>query len=126
MPEQPADENQEALILSKVIRHVAENLSKGDASATEGQEDAYIELLSELATGFEETGGIEFTADQAQPLANTFALLETAIKALSQEAHQGGHHNAAAKLEWAALVVNGFTASLQECHLKEQGGSLAI
>jgi len=123
MPEQPTDENQESLILSKIIRHVAENLSNHDTSR---QEEAYTELLSELATGFEETGGIEFSADQAQPLANTFSLLEAAIKTLSQEAYHGGHHNAAAKLEWAALVVNGFTASLQECHLKEQGGSLAI
>jgi len=123
MAEEQNSANQEGIVLGKVIRHVAENLS---SHAVTEEESALIELLNDLATGFEETGGIEFSADQAQNLANTFSILEAAIKALSLEAHQGGHHNAAAKLEWSALTINGFTSSLQECHLAERSGTLSV
>jgi len=124
MSEHPI-ENQEGVILGKIIRHVAEGF-EDDANAHAPDIGAFTELLSELAIGFEETGGIEFSEDQAHGLANAFSVLETAIKSLSEEAREGGHHNAAAKLEWAARLINGYTATLQECHLAQTGGSLSV
>lgn len=124
MNEQPA-ENQEGIVLAKIIRHVAEGFNE-TATPHSSDIDAFAELLSELALGFEETGGIEFSEDQALSLANAFSVLEAAIKSLSEEAREGAHHNAAAKLEWAARLVNGFTATLQECHLSQAGGSLSV
>ena len=123
MTDEQENKNQEGMVLGKVIRHVAESL---EAEIDSSDEEVFIALLNDLARGFEETAGIEFSADQAQGLANAFSILEAAVKALSLEANQGGHHNAAAKLEWAALTINGFTSALQECHLAERGGTLTV
>lgn len=122
------EENLEGLIFAKIIRHIAEQMTS--APPPEGSSDDDLQntagLFLELADAFEAVGGFEFAAEQALPLSHAFVLIEQGMRALSAQAREGGHDNAAAKMEWAAGRARLMTAKLEERHLAGAGGIVAF
>jgi len=119
-------ENQEGLIYSKIIRHIAEQLAETELAA--GAEDLTqtVELFQEISEAFENAGGFEHQPEQALPLSHAFAMLSASMQALSQQAADLGHDNAAAKMQWASQQAKTMTATLEERHLNNAGGVVAL
>jgi hypothetical protein len=120
------DENQEGLIFSKIIRHIAEQLSDLNEDQPPEEVEQIKALFSELADSFEHSSGFEYMAEQALPLSQAFAMLSAGMQALSNQASTLGHSDAAAKMQWAAATSKNITAQLEENHLNSAGGIIAL
>lgn len=119
-------EKAEARVFATIVRYLAERLGDVDPDADPGDLVHTADLFEELADAFEDTGGFEFAHDQALPLSHAFAMLEGGMRILAEQAHQSGHGNAAAKMEWAALKARAMTAKLEESHLHGVAGIIAF
>lgn len=119
-------DNAEALVFAKIVRYLSERLGDVEPDADPGDLNHMGELFDEIAEAFEETGGFEFSSDQALPLSHAFAMLEGGMRILADQAHDLGQSNAAAKMEWAALKARGMTARLETHHLSGAGGIVAF
>ena len=119
-------ENAEALIFAKIVRYMAEQLAQIDPEAKPEDLGVMGDLFNEIADAFETTRGFEFTSEQALPLSHAFAMLEGGIRLLGEQAAEGGHTNAAAKMEWAAIKAKAMTADLETSHLEGAGGIIAF
>jgi len=119
-------ENAESLIFAKIVRYMAEQLAKIDPEAMPEDIAIMSELFGEIASAFESTNGFEYSHEQALPLSHAFAMLEGGIRLLGEQASEGGHTNAAAKMQWAALKAKTMTADLETSHLEGAGGIIAF
>lgn len=119
-------ENAEPRIFAKIIRYMADQLSEIDPDAVPEDLGVMGELFVEIADAFEATGGFEFTHEQALPLSHAFSMLEGGIRLLAEQASEGGHTNAAAKMEWAAIKAKAMTADLETSHLEGAGGIIVF
>ena len=119
-------ENAEAVIFAKIVRYMAEQLTQIDTDATPEDITVMSELFIEIADAFEATKGFEYSHEQALPLSHAFAMLEGGIRLLGEQASEGGHTNAAAKMEWAAIKAKSMTADLEISHLEGASGIIAF
>lgn len=119
-------ENAEALVFAKIVRYMADQLSEVDPEAMPDELRAMSDLYGEIADAFEATSGFEFSQEQALPLSHAFAMLEGGIRLLAEQANEGGHSNAAAKMEWAAIKAKSMTAELETSHLEGTGGIITL
>ena len=119
-------ENAEPLVFAKIVRHIAERLNDDDNEAAPEDMAHAGALFMELADAFENTSGFEFTPDQALPLSHAFVTLEGGMRLLAEQAHEGGHANAAAKMEWAAMKARAMAGKLEAHHLEGAGGIVAF
>lgn len=119
-------ENAEQLIFAKIVRYMAEQLTEIDPKALPEDIVVMSELFVEIADAFEATGGFEYSHEQALPLSHAFAMLEGGIRLLGEQALEGGHTNAAAKMEWAAIKAKAMTADLETGHLEGASGIIAF
>lgn len=119
-------ENAEAVIFAKIVRYMAEQLTQIDPEAMPKDIIVMSELFIEVADAFEATGGFEYSVEQALPLSHAFAMLEGGIRLLGEQAAEGGHTNAAAKMEWAAIKAKSMTADLETSHLEGASGIIAF
>ena len=122
------DENLEGLVFSKIVRHIADQLMATQISeqVTEDDLQRTSGLFHEIADAFEQSGGFEFSAEQALPLSHAFVMIEQGMRALSAQATEAGHGNAGAKMEWAAGRAHLMTAKLEERHLAGAGGIISF
>lgn len=118
--------NAESLIFAKIVRYMAEQLANIDPEAMPEDIAIMSELFGEIASAFEATSGFEYSHEQALPLSHAFAMLEGGIRLLGEQASEGGHTNAAAKMQWAALKAKTMTADLETSHLEGAGGIIAF
>jgi len=129
-PPEGADEavgdNAEARVFATIVRYLAERLGDVEPDADASDLAHTSELFVEIADAFEQTGGFEFSSDQALPLSHAFAMLEGGMRILSEQADESGHTSAAAKMEWAALKARNMTAKLEVSHLSGSGGIVAF
>jgi hypothetical protein len=116
----------ESKIFAKIIRHIAARIDEVDMPHLPGDSDQAITLLNEIADSFERDGGFEYTADQALPLAQTFASLTSSMRALSYQATDLGSEDAAGKIKWAAAKAHQITADLEERHLGGASGIVTL
>ena len=123
--ETPA-EQAEAQVFATIVRYLAERLTDVEPDVDPGDLAATGELFIEISEAFEQTGGFEFTSDQALPLSHAMAMLEGGMRILAEQAEEQGHHNAAAKMEWAALKARNMTAKLETHHLSGSNGIIAF
>ena len=120
----PADA--EAKVYASIVRYLAERLTETEPDVDPGDLVQTGELFTELADAFEQTGGFEFSHDQALVLTHAFSMLEGGMRILSEQAHESGQTNAAAKMEWAALKTKNMTADLETHHLAGSGGFITL
>jgi len=118
--------NAESLIFAKIVRYMAEQLTKIDPDAMPEDIAIMSELFGEIASAFEATNGFEYSHEQALPLSHAFAMLEGGIRLLGEQASEGGHTNAATKMEWAAIKAKAMTADLEISHLEGVGGIISF
>lgn len=116
----------EAQVFATIVRYLAERLGEVEPDVDPGDLAHTGELFSEIADAFEQTGGFEFSSEQALPLSHAFAMLEGGIRILAEQADDTGHTNAAAKMEWAALKARNMTAKLERYHLEGASGIIAF
>jgi hypothetical protein len=116
----------EAQVFAAIVRYLAERLTDVEPDVDPGDLVATGELFVEIAEAFENTSGFEFSSDQALPLSHAFAMLEGGMRILAEQAHESGHTNAAAKMEWAALKARTMTATLETHHLEQSHGIIAF
>ncbi len=119
-------ENAEAVIFAKIVRYMADQLAEVDPEALPEDLGVMGDLYKEIAEAFEQSGGFEFTPDQALPLSHAFAMLEGGISILADQATGSGHDNAAAKMQWAAIKAKAMTAELETRHLEGAGGIISF
>jgi hypothetical protein len=119
-------ENQEGLIFSKIIRHIAQQLSDLNEDRPQEEVEEIKSLFTEFADSFEHSSGFEYLAEQALPLSQAFAMLSAGMQVLSNQALTLGHSDAAAKMQWAAATSKNITAQLEENHLNGAGGIIAL
>lgn len=119
-------ENAEPIIFAKIVRYMAEQLTQIDPKAMPEDISAMSELLIEIADAFEATSGFEYSHEQALPLSHAFSMLEGGIRLLGEQAAEGGHTNAAAKMEWAAIKAKSMTVDLETSHLEGASGIIAF
>ncbi|MEQ8195185.1 MAG: hypothetical protein RIB59_11930 [Rhodospirillales bacterium] len=119
-------ETVEAQIFAKIVRHIAERIDELNPEHMPGDGEQATMLLNEIADAVEQNGGFEFTAEQALPLAQTFASLTSSMRALSYQATDLGSEDAANKIKWAAATAHRITADLEERHLGGAGGIVTI
>lgn len=119
-------ENAEAQVFAAIVRYLAEQLGEVDPDAEPSDLVHTADLFSDIAEAFEATGGFEYPHEQALPLSHAFAMIEGGMRILSEQAHESGHTNAAAKMEWAAVKARAMTAKLEESHLGSVGGIIAF
>ena len=119
-------ENAEPIIFAKIVRYMAEQLTQIDPEAMPEDITVMSELFIEIADAFEATSGFEYSVEQALPLSHAFAMLEGGIRLLGEQAAEGGHTNAAAKMEWAAIKAKSMTADLETSHLEGASGIIAF
>ena len=119
-------ENAEAVIFAKIVRYMAEQLTQIDPEAMPEDITVMSELFIEIADAFEATSGFEYSHEQALPLSHAFSMLEGGIRLLGEQASEGGHTNAAAKMEWAAIKAKSMTADLETSHLEGASGIIAF
>lgn len=119
-------ENAEARVFATIVRYLAERLTDVEPDVDPGDLAATGELFIEISEAFENTSGFEFTSDQALPLSHAMAMLEGGMRILAEQAEEQGHHNAAAKMEWAALKARNMTAKLEAHHLSGSNGIIAF
>ena len=119
-------ENAEAIIFAKIVRYMAEQLTQIDPEAMPEDISVMSELFIEIADAFEATSGFEYSHEQALPLSHAFTMLEGGIRLLGEQAAEGGHTNAAAKMEWAAIKAKSMTADLETSHLEGASGIIAF
>lgn len=121
------DANQaEAQVFATIVRYLAERLGEVEPDVDPGDLAQTSELFTEIAEAFEQTGGFEFSSEQALPLSHAFAMLEGGMRILAEQADDTGHTNAAAKMEWAALKARNMTAKLERYHLEGASGIIAF
>jgi len=125
-PEGQDAEDAEAQVFAAIVRYLAERMGDVDPDAEPGDLVHTADLFNEIAEAFEATGGFEFSPDQALPLSHAFAMLDGGMRILSEQAHESGHTNAAAKMEWAAIKARAMTAKLETAHLGGAGGIIAF
>ena len=118
--------NLESQIFAKIVRHIVERIDELDMVHIPGDSEQAITLLNEIAEAFERDGGFEYTAEQALPLAQTFASLTSSMRSLSYQATDLGSEDAAGKIKWAAAKAHSITADLEERHLGGAGGTVTI
>ena len=118
--------NAESTMFAKIVRYMAEQLIKIDPEAMPEDITVMSELFIEIADAFEATGGFEYSVEQALPLSHAFSMLEGGIRLLGEQATEGGHTNAAAKMEWAAIKAKSMTADLETSHLEGASGIVAF
>lgn len=116
----------EAQVFATIVRYLAERLGDVEPDVEASDLAHTSELFTEIATAFEETGGFEFSSEQALPLSHAFAMLEGGMRILAEQADDTGHTNAAAKMEWAALMARNMTAKLERYHLEGASGIVAF
>jgi hypothetical protein len=116
----------EGFVFAKIIRGVADHLSKIDVDQKDHDVDQMLRVFSELADAFESTNGFEFDHEQALPLSYAFTMLEAGMRVLSEQATAGGHFNAAAKMEWAAIQAKGMIGELESRHRSDEGGIITF
>jgi hypothetical protein len=126
MMENAQAQKAEALVFATIVRYLAERLTDVEPDVDAGDLTATGDLYLEIAEAFENTNGFEFSSDQALALSHAFAMLEGGMKILAEQAHESGHTNAAAKMEWAALKARNMTAKLETHHLASSGGIIAF
>lgn len=119
-------ETVETQIFAKIIRHIASRIDEMEMTHLPGDTDQAFTLLNEIAEAFERDGGFEYTADQALPLAQTFASLTSSMRALSYQATDLGSEDAAGKIKWAAAKAHRITADLEERHLGGASGIVTL
>ncbi len=123
----PDSEKLETQIFSKILRHIAERIDEIDSGQTPPDDMAQIKkLLTDIADAFEKNGGFEYTAEQALPLAQTFATITANMRTLSYQATDLGSEDAAGKIKWAAAKAHRITADLEEHHLGGAGGIVTL
>lgn len=116
----------EARVFATIVRYLAERLGDVEPDVDASDLAHTGELFTEIATAFEETGGFEFSSEQALPLSHAFVMLEGGMRILAEQADDSGHTNAAAKMEWAALMARNMTAKLERYHLEGASGIIAF
>ena len=116
----------ESQIFAKIVRHIVERIDELDMVNIPGGAEQAVTLLNEIAEAFERDGGFEYTAEQALPLAQTFASLTSSMRSLSYQATDLGSEDAAGKIKWAAAKAHSITADLEECHLGGGGGKVTL
>jgi len=116
----------EAKIYASIVRYLSERLSDTEPDVDPGDLVQTGELFCELADAFDNNGGFEFAADQALVLAHAFSMLEGGMRILAEQAHESGHTNAAAKMEWAAIKSRAMIAKLETHHLEGASGIIAL
>jgi len=119
-------ENIEPQIFAKIVRHIVERIDELDMVHLPGSTEQATVLLTEIAEAFERDGGFEYTAEQALPLAQTFASLTSSMRSLSYQATDLGSEDAAGKIKWAAAKAHNITADLEERHLGGAGGTVTL
>ena len=122
----PQGHDEEAKVFATIIRYLAERLGDVDPDVDPGDLMHTSDLFTELADAFENAGGFEFDREQALPLSHAFAMLEGGMRILSEQAHEQGHTNAAAKMEWAAIKARAMMGLLETHHLEGAGGIIAF
>jgi len=118
--------NAEAQVFATIVRYLAERLTDVEPGVDPGDLAATGELFIEIAEAFENTNGFEFSSEQALPLSHAFAMLDGGMRILAEQAHESGHTNAAAKMEWAALKARNMTARLETHHVSGSGGIVSF
>ena len=116
----------EAKIFASIVRYLSERLTETEPDVDPGDLVQTGELFIELADAFEQTGGFEFSHDQALVLTHAFSMLEGGMRILAEQAAESGHNNAAAKMEWAAIITKAMTADLETHHLAGSGGFITL
>ncbi len=119
-------ENAESVIFAKIVRYMAEQLTQIDPDAMPEDITVMSELFIEIADAFEATNGFEYSHEQALPLSHAFSMLEGGIRLLGEQAAEGGHTNAAAKMQWAAIKAKSMTADLETSHLEGASGIISF
>jgi len=126
MQQMTETESVESQIFAKIIRHIASRIDELEMTYMPGDTDQAMTLLNEIAEAFERDGGFEYTAEQALPLAQTFASLTSSMRALSYQATDLGSEDAAGKIKWAAAKAHRITADLEERHLGGASGVVTL
>lgn len=116
----------EAQVFATIVRYLADRLGDVEPDVDPGDLAHTGELFTEIAEAFEQTGGFEFSSEQALPLSHAFVMLEGGMRILAEQADDTGHTNAAAKMEWAALKARNMTAKLERYHLEGASGIIAF
>ncbi|WP_282608900.1 hypothetical protein [Pelagibius sp. Alg239-R121] len=118
--------DREGVVFARIIRGVADHLSKMDVEEGPDDIDQMLRVFSELADAFETTNGFEFDHEQALPLSYAFTMLEAGMRVMSEQATTGGYFNAAAKMEWAAVQAKGMIGELERRHASDEGGVITF